>query len=156
MIWPKPLKNQWKNKENQWKFNVLAVPRTPPNPYESRSVWRMPELRELPSAKWTGAQMHPLLSPFPPSPRETLYYVLLSTRVRGEHRNESPRNESTQKPLRKALKSNHLEAFWCSGASGASLGCSRHPLLTGPERGTTVARSSTTWPKLSKNQSRTK
>ena len=51
----------------------------------------MPELRQLPSAKWTGAQMHPLLSPFPPSPRETLYYVLLSTRVRGEHRSESPR-----------------------------------------------------------------
>ena len=33
-----------------------------------------------------------------------------------------------EKPLRKALKNNHFEAFRSSGASGAFLGCSRHPL----------------------------
>ena len=40
----------------------------------------------------------------------------------------------TRKPLRKALKSNQFEAFWSSAASGAFLGCFRHPLLSGPER----------------------
>ena len=83
----KPMEKQRKSMEIQ--CSSRAPP--PPNPYESRSVWRMPELRQLPAAKWTGAQMHPLLSPFPPSPRETLYDVLLSTGSRGEHRSESPR-----------------------------------------------------------------
>ena len=56
----------------------------------------------------------------------------------------------TRKPLRKALKNNHLEAFWSSGASGALLACSRHRFQSGPERGSTVAGSLDTFCPLSR------
>ena len=108
----------------------------------------MPELRQLPSAKWTGAQMHPLLrNPLRKALKNNnfqafwssgaseaclgcsrqrlhhcilstlhsrLYYVLLSSRVRGEHMNESPRAAqrfAPRNPYEKLSKAIILKLF---------------------------------------------
>ena len=121
-----------------------------PESFEKKTFGRFLVLRSV----WGTSGLLP-----PPSPALHTLHSPLSTlcppkyarkrRTQKWEPQSSPKIR-TRKPLRKALKNNHFEAFWSSGASGAFLGCSRHPLQSGPERGTTVAGSLDTFSPLSR------